>query len=188
MVERTVQQPREMSMALAGSLGWWGRPEQGFTQVASWQCFFAVVQSLSCVQPLVTSWTVASQVPLSSIISWNLLRFLSIESAVLPGFKSLFCLLLAMGLWEGHLSLICQLGTMILVVVSMKWVHTCKEYMFPADYIILFESLVSYLLLLWISANFFTSLSLSFLIYGEDTFRFYASHTYQYLTPRAHYF
>lgn len=94
--------------------------------------------------------------------------------AVLPGFKSLFCHILAMELWGSHLTLICQVGTMILVVVSIRWVHKCKGYMFSADRTILFESLVSDLLLLWISANFFTSLSLSFLIYGDDTFWLYA--------------
>ena len=41
---------------------------------------FVVVQSLSCVQLFVTSWTAACQAPLSSTVFQNLLRFMSIES------------------------------------------------------------------------------------------------------------
>ena len=39
----------------------------------------AVVQSLSHVWPLVTPWTVARQAPLSSTLSWSLLKLMSIE-------------------------------------------------------------------------------------------------------------
>ena len=42
-----------------------------------------VVQSLSHVLPFATSWTVACQAPLSSTISWSLLRFMSVESVML---------------------------------------------------------------------------------------------------------
>ena len=38
---------------------------------------------LSYVQLFVTPWTVACQAPLSSTISWNLLKFMSIESVML---------------------------------------------------------------------------------------------------------
>ena len=38
---------------------------------------------LSCVQLSVTPWTVARQAPLSSNISWNLLKFMSISSVML---------------------------------------------------------------------------------------------------------
>ena len=42
-----------------------------------------VVQSLSPVQLFATLWTAACQAPLSSIISWNLLSFTSVESVML---------------------------------------------------------------------------------------------------------
>ena len=42
-----------------------------------------VVQSLSCVWYLVTQWIVASQALLSSTLSWNLLKFMSIELLML---------------------------------------------------------------------------------------------------------
>ena len=40
-------------------------------------------QSLSCVQLFVTPWPVACQAPLSSTISQDLLKFMSIESVML---------------------------------------------------------------------------------------------------------
>ena len=43
-----------------------------------------IVQSLSHVWLFVTPWTVAHQAPLSSIISWNLLTFISIEPVMPP--------------------------------------------------------------------------------------------------------
>ena len=42
-----------------------------------------VVQLLSCVWFFVTPWTAALQVPVSSTISWSLLRFMSIELVML---------------------------------------------------------------------------------------------------------
>ena len=45
--------------------------------------FFVVVQLLSCVWLFATPGTVALQVPLSSTISQNLFKFMSIESVVL---------------------------------------------------------------------------------------------------------
>ena len=42
-----------------------------------------VAQSLSCIQLFATPWTIASQVPLSSTISWSLFKFMFIESVVL---------------------------------------------------------------------------------------------------------
>ena len=42
-----------------------------------------VVKSLSCVQFFVTQWTAAHQAPLSSTISWSLLKFRSTELVVL---------------------------------------------------------------------------------------------------------
>ena len=54
---------------------------------------------LSRVRFFVTSWTVAHQAPLSSDISWSLLKYMSIESVMLynhlnlchPLFPSIFC-------------------------------------------------------------------------------------------------
>ena len=51
--------------------------------------FVIVVQSLSPVQLLANSWTAAHQAHLSSTISWNLLRFMSIES-VMPSNHLIF--------------------------------------------------------------------------------------------------
>ena len=48
---------------------------------------FVVVQSLSCVWLFATPWAVACQAPLSSTISWSLLRFMSIESVVLSNLR-----------------------------------------------------------------------------------------------------
>ena len=45
--------------------------------------YIVVVQSLSHVQLFVTPWTAPPQSPLSSIIFWSLLRFMSIESVML---------------------------------------------------------------------------------------------------------
>ena len=45
--------------------------------------YFVVVLSLSRVRLIVTLWTAARQAPLSSIISWRLLRFISIELVML---------------------------------------------------------------------------------------------------------
>ena len=42
----------------------------------------AVVKLLSRVQQFVTLWTAVPQAPLSFTISWNLLRFMSIESVM----------------------------------------------------------------------------------------------------------
>ena len=39
----------------------------------------AVIQLLSHVQLFAVPWTVAHQAPLSSTISWSLLKFLSVE-------------------------------------------------------------------------------------------------------------
>ena len=44
---------------------------------------YFVVQSLNCIQIFIISWTTAYQVPLSSTISWSLLKFISIKSVML---------------------------------------------------------------------------------------------------------
>ena len=51
---------------------------------------FVVVQSLSCVRLFVTSWTAAHQGSLSFIISWSLLKLMSIESGM-PSNHLVFC-------------------------------------------------------------------------------------------------
>ena len=43
-----------------------------------------VVESLSCIQLFVTSWTAARQASLSFIISWSLLKLISLESVMPP--------------------------------------------------------------------------------------------------------
>ena len=54
----------------------------------------AVILSLGRVQHFVTPWTVAHQAPLSSTISWSLLKFMSIESVMLSNHLILCCPLL----------------------------------------------------------------------------------------------
>ena len=49
----------------------------------------AVILSLGRVQHFVTPWTVAHQAPLSSTISWSLLKFMSIESVMLSNLSHL---------------------------------------------------------------------------------------------------
>ena len=53
----------------------------------------AVVHSLNCVQLFATLWTTAYQAPLSSTISWTLLKFISTESVMLSK-HLIFCILL----------------------------------------------------------------------------------------------
>ena len=48
-----------------------------------------VIQSLSCVQLFVILWIATLQAPLSSTVSWSLLRCMSIESVMLSNY--LFC-------------------------------------------------------------------------------------------------
>ena len=55
---------------------------------------FVVLQSLSCVQLFATPWTTTCQAPLSSIISWSLLKFMSTESVMLSNDLILCCSLL----------------------------------------------------------------------------------------------
>ena len=54
-----------------------------FTIWATWEALAVIVQSLSHVQFFVTLWAAAHQASLSFIISWNLLRFMSVESVTL---------------------------------------------------------------------------------------------------------
>ena len=53
-----------------------------------------IVQSLSCVQLVVTPRIIACQASLSVTISWSLLKFMSIESVMLSNHLILCCLLL----------------------------------------------------------------------------------------------
>ena len=61
--------------------------------------FVVVVQSLSHVRLSVTPWTAACQAPLSSSISRNLLKSMSIESVMLPNHLILCCPLLLLPLF-----------------------------------------------------------------------------------------
>ena len=47
------------------------------------QLYAVIVQLLSYVLLFVTPWTVACQAPLSSTVSWSLLKFMSIEPLML---------------------------------------------------------------------------------------------------------
>ena len=50
---------------------------------------YVIIQSLSCVQLFVTSWTAAHQASLSITKSWSLLKLKSIESVVPQIFKEI---------------------------------------------------------------------------------------------------
>ena len=54
---------------------------------------FVVVQPLGHIRFIVTPWTTALQTPMSSTVSQSLLKFLSIESVMLPNHLILCCLL-----------------------------------------------------------------------------------------------
>ena len=53
--------------------------------------YIAIVQSLSCVKLFATPWDAALQALLSSTISWTLLKFMSIELAMLSNHLILCC-------------------------------------------------------------------------------------------------
>ena len=54
------------------------------TWLSDWTELAVVLQSLSCGQLFVNPWTAASQASLSFTISWSLVRFMSVESMMLP--------------------------------------------------------------------------------------------------------
>ena len=64
------------------------------TENLSFQHHFVVVQSLNCVQFFATPWTAACQASCYFTISWNLLRFMSIELIMLTKYLILCCPLL----------------------------------------------------------------------------------------------
>ena len=53
-----------------------------------------VAQLLSCVQLFANAWTIALQAPLSSTISWSLLKLVFIDSVMLSNHLILCCPLL----------------------------------------------------------------------------------------------
>jgi len=72
----------------------WGRDAPHTPTLGFWGSLFFVVQSLNHVWFLVTPWTVAHQVPLSSTVSWSLLKSMSIELMMLSNHLILCCPLL----------------------------------------------------------------------------------------------
>ena len=73
-------------------LGSWDYMESSLCSqsVAQWLAYIAVVQLLSHVQLFAIPWTAAQQASLSFTISWNLFRFMSIES-VMPSTYLILC-------------------------------------------------------------------------------------------------
>ena len=63
---------------------------QPYTDLLWLTMWLAVVYLLSCVQFFAAPWTAARQAPLSSTISWSLLKFMSIES-VIPSNHLILC-------------------------------------------------------------------------------------------------
>ena len=83
---------------------WWGfmsprmcPPHPLFTSTCRLCCvkfpwylkYLPVVQSLNCVQLFSASWTTACKAPLSSTVSWSLLKFISIELVMLSNHLTL---------------------------------------------------------------------------------------------------
>ena len=73
-------------------INWWHL----FMNVKMYVCVCVCIQLLSCVKLFVTPWTGACQAPLSSAISWSLLRFVSTESLMLSNHFILCCPLLCL--------------------------------------------------------------------------------------------
>ena len=73
------------TLATAWTAAYQAPPSMGFSRQEYWSGvpLPSLVQSLSRIQFFVTPWTVAHQAPLSSTISWNLLKLMSIESVLL---------------------------------------------------------------------------------------------------------
>ena len=61
-----------------------------YSALLLWRLIVVLVQSLSCGQLFVTSWTPAHQAPLSSTSSWSLLKFMSI-GLVMPSNHLILC-------------------------------------------------------------------------------------------------
>ena len=71
--------------------GAWQAKVPGVTRESDMtEAAFAAVQSLSRVRLFVTPWTAARQASLSFIITWSLLKFMSIES-VMPSNHLILC-------------------------------------------------------------------------------------------------
>ena len=74
--------------------GTWHQSFFFFFSSLSWPIlsyFLAFVQLLSHVQLFATPWTLACQAPLSSTVSWSLLKFMFIELVMLPNHLILCC-------------------------------------------------------------------------------------------------
>ena len=79
---------------MTGLSGWQNNGLQRFHVLTPATCEYVFIESLSCVQLSATPWTSAHQAPLSSTVSWSLLRFMFIESVMLSNHLILCCLLL----------------------------------------------------------------------------------------------
>ena len=79
---------------------WWAtvhgvaKSQTWLKQLSTHTLYDVVFQSLSRVSLFATQWTAARQAPLSSIISWSLFKFMSIESVMLSYHLILCCPLL----------------------------------------------------------------------------------------------
>ena len=67
------------------------KPHHAFSPSVTHLFYDCVVQSLSCVQLFANPRTAAGQAPLSSIISWSLLTFMSVGSLTLSNHLILCC-------------------------------------------------------------------------------------------------
>ena len=86
-----------------------------------WESPTVVVQSLNHVRLFATLWTAACQSPLSSTISWCLLRFMSIESIILSNHRILcHSLLLLLTIFPQHQVFSNKLA------LSIEWPKYCN--------------------------------------------------------------
>jgi len=79
---------------MTGLSGWQNNGLQRFHVLTPATCEYVIVESLSCAQLSAPPWTTAHQAPLSSTISWSLLRFMFIGSVMLYSHLILCCPLL----------------------------------------------------------------------------------------------
>ena len=82
------------------SEGWLAWPmasgSNGWNRLSKMRSKIVVVHSLNLVWLFLIPWTTACQAPLSSTVSWSLLKFMSIESVMLSNHLILWCLLLVL--------------------------------------------------------------------------------------------
>ena len=96
-----------------------------------------VVQLLSCIRFFATPWTAACQAPLSFTISQNLLKFVSIESAMLSNHLILCCSLLLLPSIFLSMSLFQWVSSLqqVATVLGLQLQHQNFQWIFRVDFL-----------------------------------------------------